>query len=86
MFTENNVLFAKGISDNPVEIRYGVHKLTSAGIELYRILSYIPNEDYFYDFAEYIFKRNKNVNFLYYTVGYWMLYPLLLSLKKGLKG
>ncbi len=32
------------------------------------------------------FKRNKNVNFLYYTVGYWMLYPLLLSLKKGLKG
>ena len=41
------------------DFSFGIYSLTQAGKELLNILEYEPNNEYFNDFAECIFKENK---------------------------
>lgn len=56
-------LLALDKADNfPVKFTFGIHSLTSAGKELFQILESSPNEAYFLDFSEHIFKKSKGMS------------------------
>ncbi len=40
------------------DFTFGIYSLTNVGVELIKILEYEPNNAYFFEFAEYVFKQN----------------------------
>ncbi len=62
------VMVANDTTEKTAKIDYMVYPLTSAGKELYRILSCTPNKEYFLAFAEHIFKENRGVKLKIYNV------------------
>lgn len=49
----------QGLKEETVKVRIGIHSLTKAGKELYRILAHSSNEQYMSDFTQQIFEKNK---------------------------
>lgn len=62
-FLYSNTLLMQfwGYTCEEKKITFGVHILTSAGKELYKILTHIGNKSYAIKWAESIFNKNKNV-------------------------
>lgn len=58
LYTDERVAIISGSSDTPVKVTFSAYALTNAGRELYRILAHSPQNDYFMDVCEYIFKKN----------------------------
>lgn len=58
LITDSRLAIITGTSETPVKVSFSVYKLTNAGKELYQILSHSPNNDYFMDVSEHIFKAN----------------------------
>lgn len=58
----NDALVATCVSsENERKIQYSLYTLTSAGKELYRILTFTPNRKYFTSFVEHISKNNNGL-------------------------
>lgn len=54
-------LLTRGITKK-TDIKFGVYSLTTPGRELLQIIERVPNNEYFLDFSEHVFKENKLVN------------------------
>lgn len=59
IWTDDRAMISSASPEQPCKISYGIHTLTRAGKELFSILNHAPNNDYFMDFAEHIFRKNK---------------------------
>lgn len=70
VWTNERAMFTSATQEHPQKISYGIHTLTRAGKELYDILSHTPNNDFFVDFAEYIFNKNKTSTIRIHKVNY----------------
>lgn len=63
LITDERLAIINGIAETAVKVSFSVYKLTTAGKELYQILAHSPNNDYFMDVIEHIFKKNMgNIN------------------------
>lgn len=49
----------QGLNEETAKVSIGIHSLTKAGKEIYRILAHSSNEQYMIDFAQQIFEKNK---------------------------
>ena len=58
LITDERLAIITGTSETPVKVSFSAYVLTNAGRELYRILAHSPNNDYFMDVSEHIFKKN----------------------------
>lgn len=70
VWTNERAMFLSASPEQPQKISYGIHTLTRAGKELYDILSHTPNNDFFVDFAEYIFNKNKTTTIRIHKVNH----------------
>lgn len=59
IWTNERAMISSAAPEQPCKISYSIHILTRAGKELFSILNQEPNNDYFMDFAEHIFRMNK---------------------------
>lgn len=59
LYTSERAAVLHGLIDKITEVSFGVHNLTAAGKELLSIASFVPDNDYFIDFAKHIESRNK---------------------------
>ena len=57
LHNNSKLLLVYSIESNNTKFSIGDFKLTRAGKELFHILNATPNDEYFYDFAEYICKK-----------------------------
>lgn len=63
LITDERLAIINGIAETAVKVSFSAYKLTTAGKELYQILAHSPNNDYFMDVIEHIFKENmSNIN------------------------
>ena len=58
LITDERIAIISGISETSVKVTFLAYALTNAGRELYRILAHSPNNEYFMDVIEHIFKKN----------------------------
>lgn len=68
MYNDAYCAISEGASEETVKIDFGIHSLTNAGRELFRILSHESNKAYFVDFVEQVFKKNRHVKIQVYEV------------------
>lgn len=68
MYTTERALTLDNAPSFPAKITFGIYSLTRAGRELFHILNCKPNEKYFFDFSEHIFKIGKKYNLSVYEV------------------
>ena len=54
-----SLIAIQGLKEETEKVRIGIHSLTKAGKELYRILAHSSNEQYMSDFTRQIFEKNK---------------------------
>ena len=59
--SQNRIVFFKGIENNSRKLTYRIYPLTSAGVELYSILSKEENVEYCIDFAKDVVKENAGI-------------------------
>lgn len=59
IFGAESLIAIQGLKEESVKVSTGIHSLTKAGKELYRILAHSSNEQYMSDFAQHIFEKNK---------------------------
>lgn len=59
VFGTESLIAIQGLKEETVKVRIGIHSLTKAGKELYRILAHSSNEQYMSDFTQQIFEKNK---------------------------
>lgn len=55
----DSLIAIQGLKEETVRVSIGIHSLTKAGKELYRILAHSSNEQYMSDFTQQIFEKNK---------------------------
>ena len=60
MLTDDRIAIISGVTETPSKVSIYTYKLTNAGKELFAILDHKPNNNYFEDFCESVFKKNKN--------------------------
>ena len=60
LYTDERAAVIDGTSEASVKVTFYAYALTNAGRELYQILAHSPNNDYFMDVCENIFKKNTN--------------------------
>lgn len=58
LITDERIAIISGTSEVPTKVSFAAYALTNAGKELYRILAHSPDNDYFMDVSEHIFKKN----------------------------
>lgn len=58
IFGTESMIAVQGQNDENVKVSFGIHTLTKAGKELYRILAHSSNGQYMIDYAQFIYKRN----------------------------
>lgn len=59
IYTSERIAILQGVSEDSVNISFGVYTLTRAGKELFSIVNVRPNNDYFSDFAKHIASSHK---------------------------
>lgn len=58
LITDARIAVVSGTTETPIRVSFDAYALTNAGRELYKILAHSPNNDYFMEVIEHIFKNN----------------------------